>query len=483
MTKLFHKNIFAVIIIILSILLTYIPVRADDMSPIDIAGNTASSTDAAADGGVPFDAPVINASAGIVMDIDTGDILYEKNAYERHYPASITKVMTALLAIENGNVNDYITVSSEAMSRVEEGSSSIGLVAGEELTLRDALYGMMLSSGNECALAISEYIAGSVDGFSDMMNERARIIGCKDSHFVNPNGLHSDDHYTTAYDMAMIGRAAYQYPEFRTLIGTQSYKMAETNLNESRELWQENRMMYVENGSYYYANCTGGKTGYTITAHATLISFAERDGRRLVCVVMDCDPTTESYLDSIKLYNYCFDNYRLCKPLLNYEFPEMDKESTPLLSNYHYGISHNLPYYTVDKDIEFYVRSFVEDTDLEEDIHYYDEPIDDVAGYISYSYNGTFLAQSDIVIHVPGIDEAIYHEDEEEDVNAKMYKKQNYIKTIGEIVIVVAGLLISILVVVIILVRWKQRKTDARRKKRAKEREEKAKQENSQEIL
>ena len=130
-----------------------------------------------------------------------------------------------------------------------------------------------------------------------------------------------------------------------------------------------------------------------------------------------------------------------------------------------------------------YVRSFVEDSDLEEDVHYYDEPIDDVAGYISYSYNGTFLAQSDIVIHVPGIDEAIYHEDEEEDVNAKMYKKQNYIKTIGEIVIVVAGLLISILVVVIILVRWKQRKTDARRKKRAKEREEKAKQENSQEIL
>ena len=167
---------------------------------------------------LPYDAPEINAHAAIVMDLDTGDILYEKNPHERMYPASITKVLTCLIAIEQGNVNDVLTVSDSVMAQVEEGSSSIGLVAGEQLTLKDALYGMMLNSGNECALSIAEYIGGSTEGFADIMNKRAKEIGCTDTHFVNPNGLHNEDHYTSCYDMALIGHIAYQYLEFKTLI-------------------------------------------------------------------------------------------------------------------------------------------------------------------------------------------------------------------------------------------------------------------------
>ena len=217
-------------------------------SAVEIGGN-ATSTDADI---APSDAPAINAEAAIVMDVDTGDVLYEKYAHEKHYPASITKVLTCLLAVENGNVNDVITVSDSVMSQVEMDSSRIGLEAGEQLTLRDALYGMMLNSGNECALSIAEHISGSVDSFSNLMNERTIELGCTDSHFINPNGIHNEDHYTSCYDMALIGCAAYQYPEFKKLISSQTYTIPETNKNEERVLWQENRLIYSGNGEYYY---------------------------------------------------------------------------------------------------------------------------------------------------------------------------------------------------------------------------------------
>ena len=251
-------SFFIILLIIVNICFYPIDVNAKG-SAIDIAGN-ASAGDA---GFVPADAPAINAQAAIVMDLDTGDVLYEKNAHQQLYPASITKVMTCLLAVENGNVNDVITVSDSVMEQVEKGSSAIGLQSGEQLTLRDALYGMMLNSGNECALAIAEYIAGSTGAFSIMMNDRARELGCTDSNFVNPNGLQDSNHYTSCYDMALIGCAAYQYPEFKTLISSQAYTIPETNLNEERPLWQENRLIYSGNKEDYYQYCTGGKTGYT----------------------------------------------------------------------------------------------------------------------------------------------------------------------------------------------------------------------------
>lgn len=366
---------------------------------IEIAGN-ATSTDA---GFLPADAPEINAEAAIVMDLDTGDILYEKNAYDRKYPASITKVMTCLLAVENGNVNDELTVSDNIMAQVEEGSSSIGLQSGEKLTLKDALYGMMLNSGNECALLIAENIGGSTEGFSQMMNDRARNLGCLDSNFVNPNGLQNENHYTTCYDMALIGQAAYQYPEFKKLISSQSYTIPETNLNVERNLWQENRLIYSGNGEYYYEYCTGGKTGYTVTALATLISFAERDGKRLVCVVMKCDPTTESYLDSIKLYNFCFNSYRMSLPLIDYEFKSKNEEKDTVLSNFYSDLNHDIPKYYVNQKYSFCVRSFINDSDIEKDIEYYSSPKGNVIGMIRFKYDGEILGETEIFINTPSI--------------------------------------------------------------------------------
>ena len=368
-------------------------------SAIEIAGN-ATSTDADI---VPSDGPIINAASAIVMDVDTGDILYEKYAHERHYPASITKVMTCLLAVENGNVNDQLTVSDTVMSQVEMDSSRIGLQAGEQLTLRDALYGMMLNSGNECALTIAEYVSGSTESFADMMNERARKLGCLDTHFVNPNGIHNEEHYTSCYDMALIGCAAYQYPEFKKLISSQSYTIPETNMNEARDLWQENRLIWAGNKDYYYQYCTGGKTGYTEASLATLISFSERDGRRFVTVVMKCNPTTESYSDTIKLCEFCYNKYKLCKPLTEFSFTGPSEGDFSLLSNYYNDLNHELPKYYVNQSYSFYIRSHVDDSEIEKNITYLDKPIGNLAGKITFWYHGNQLGAVDITVRLPAV--------------------------------------------------------------------------------
>ena len=366
----------------------------------EIPGN-ASATDAEF---IPSDAPKINAEAAIVMDIDTGDILYEKNPYQEKYPASITKVLTCLIAIEQGNLNDTLTITDSTMNAIEEGSSSIGLQAGEKLSFKDAMYGMMLNSGNECAVAIAENLGGSVSGFADMMNSKVKELGCKNSHFVNPNGLQNKEHYTSCYDMALIGRAAYQYPEFKEIISCQSYTIPKTNKNEARNLWQENRLIYEGNEDYYYEYCTGGKTGYTETALATLISFAEKDGKRLVCVVMKCNPTTESYVDSYKLFEFCFSRYSLYKPFMDYKINQINKNSTTLLSNYYDDLNHNLVKYSVNESYAFYVRSFIHNEDIEKHFEYYPKSIDGKAGVIRFLYNNEQIGQTDLYVDIPYID-------------------------------------------------------------------------------
>ena len=415
----------------------------------DIAGN-ASVTDA---GFVPADAPEITSQAAIVMDLDTGDVLYEKASHQVMYPASITKVLTCLLAIENGNVNDTITVSQSDMDQVEDGSSAIGLQAGEQLTLKDALYGMMLNSGNECALAIADYIAGSTEQFADLMNKTAKNLGCTDSHFCNPNGLHNQDHYTTCYDMALIGKAAYQYPEFKKLISSQSYTIPETNMNVERPLWQENRLIYSGNEEYYYQYCTGGKTGYTLDALATLISFAERDGRRLVTVVMRCDPTTDSYLDTIKLDEFCFSHYRLCKPLIDYTFQNNFQstyyENSDILTNFYNDLEHRDFRYYVNQDYSFYIRSFINDSDITMETEYYDRITDDKRGKITFSYDGSVLGETEILVERPAIEasstDALRNVVPEEDVEV------TYMKWLKRIIVILIILIIIFLVILLIV--------------------------------
>lgn len=254
------------------------------------------------------DAGSLQSGSAIVMDLDTGTILYGKNIDERKYPASITKVMTCMLALENSDLTEVVTFSEDAVFKTD--GSSIARDVGEQMTMEECLYGMMLASANECAYAIAEHVAGSLDAFIDMMNARAEELGCSNTHFVTPNGLHDDNHYVSARDMALIAQAAYENETFRTIVGTKTYQIPPTNKHEEITYMTNSHGMLLATkvDGYVYPYALGGKTGFTDEAGNTLVTYASKDGVNLVCVVLD-SANPGHYEDTTTLLNACFANF------------------------------------------------------------------------------------------------------------------------------------------------------------------------------
>lgn len=252
-------------------------------------------------------APDIESGNCILMDADSGVILYEKNSDEKCYPASVTKLMTALLVAENCNLNDTLTVSANAVSSVKYGDASAGLKTGEEFTVEQALNIMLIKSANDMAYALGEYVGGSIANFATMMNKTAAELGCLNTHFSNASGLTDVNHYTTAYDMALICRAVLNYPAIMNAISyTKSYYTAPTNKTEDARYYRLSHSMVT--GKYLYEYCIGGKTGYTDAAGHTLATFAEKDGLRLICVVFN-STDEQRYIDTTALFEYGFNNF------------------------------------------------------------------------------------------------------------------------------------------------------------------------------
>lgn len=233
--------------------------------------------------------PQVNAEAAAVFGIDDQAVLFQKQAFERLYPASITKVMTALVALKYGNLEDMVTVGEEAVI-TEAGASLCNIKPGDTLTMEQLLYGLMLPSGNDAGASIAVHMAGSMDGFSEMMNREARALGATDSHFLNPHGLHDENHYTTAYDLYLIFNEAYRYPEFRKIIGTKEYAVSYTDGegNEKSQTWKNsNRYLTGERETPAGLTVLGGKTGTTQAAGYCLIMVSENsDGRDYISVVL-----------------------------------------------------------------------------------------------------------------------------------------------------------------------------------------------------
>ena len=252
--------------------------------------------------------PAIESASAVVMDMDTETFLYSKQATEKMYPASTTKIMTTLLLLENCDLDDTITFS-EIVYDLEEGSSHLGIQPGEELTIRDAAYGIMLASANDISNGIAEYIGGSLSGFAQLMNEKAEQLGCVNTHFSNPHGLYSEDHYTCAYDMALIAAAAYENPMFREIAGTREYTIPETNMTEEARSFLNHHKMMHSDSEYYQSWCTGGKTGFTSQCLNTLVTFAEQDGRKLVSVVFRVNGAGKAYAESTQIMNYALENF------------------------------------------------------------------------------------------------------------------------------------------------------------------------------
>ena len=331
--------------------------------------------------------PQVEAPSFCVMDISTGTILYERNMDEINYPASITKIMTALLAVENCSLDETVTFSEKAVYGNEGDTSHISRDIGEEMTMEESLYGMMLESANECAWAIGEQIAshvgGSMEQFTKMMNERAASLGCTNTHFNNPNGLPDEDHWTSAHDMALIAAEAYKNETFRVIAGTKSYTIPPTNKHEAETpLHNHHKMIYPFHGdyAYLYDYATGGKTGYTNAAGNTLVTFAEKDGLSLVCVVMR-EQTPNHYVDTRTLFDYCFENFKLLK-VADYEKNAQTEREEPSFAS-------------IDENAVVLLPASADFSDLKVQT-VYDSSDEDVLGTFVYTYAGQEVGRADV---------------------------------------------------------------------------------------
>ena len=253
--------------------------------------------------------PSASADSVVLMDATTGKILYEKNKNSAYPPASTTKIMTALLVLENTNLNDVVTVSKNA--EMADGSK-IYIFEGEQISVKELLYGLILASANDCAIALAEHVSGSTEEFAKLMNEKAKSLGCTNTNFVNPNGLYDVNHKTSAYDLALIMQELTKHSEYTEIATTPSYIMSTTNkCAEKRPLWNGNRLIH-EGDKYYYPDCEGGKTGYTIQSKHSYVAVASRNGQKLiVALVHDSEKTF--FPDSRKLFDYGFNNFELTK--------------------------------------------------------------------------------------------------------------------------------------------------------------------------
>ena len=265
--------------------------------------------------------PSVYSPACILIDADSGKILYSKNANTKMYPASTTKIMTAILTLENCKLDDVAIASHNAVYSIPYGYSVATIQEGEELTIEQLLNVLLIPSANDAAVVLAEHIAGSVEAFSDMMNSKAVELGCKNTHFVNPNGIHDEEHYSTAYDLALIGKYAMQFDTFRTIVQKTSYSLPKTNkydkedrlFNTTNDLIKKNYSSSPTN--YYYQYATGAKTGYTDAAKSCIVATATKDDISLIAVVLHSETTAEGLsqraLDCKTLFEYGFNNYSI----------------------------------------------------------------------------------------------------------------------------------------------------------------------------
>ena len=260
------------------------------------------------------DEPNIYSQAAILVDSKDGTVIYEKNSNERMYPASTTKILTAIIALESCSLDERVTASPNAINSIKSGYTNANIQVGEELSMEDLLYALLIKSANEAANVIAEYIAGSTDNFANMMNAKANELGCTNTHFVNANGVHDDNHYTTASDLAIIAEYCMKNETFRKMVSTQYYTLPATPQypSDDRVLKNSNSLLIPEH-TYYYPYAIGMKTGFTTEAKNCLIAASKKDDLELISIVLHAEQTEDGrsarYCDTISLLEYGNNNY------------------------------------------------------------------------------------------------------------------------------------------------------------------------------
>ncbi|WP_051437677.1 D-alanyl-D-alanine carboxypeptidase family protein [Eubacterium xylanophilum] len=357
-------------------------------------------------GGVKSDAaakPSLISETACVMDINSGTILYDKDMKKKEYPASITKILTTLVALENSSLDEKVKYTKDAFANWESGASNIEIVAGEKISMEESLYAVMLASANEACNGVAHYICGDIDKFVEKMNAKAQSLGCANSHFANTNGLWRKDHYTCAYDMALIGREAMKNPTFRTITGTKIYRMSKTNKRKAGyTLINHHKMLCPANyPQLEYKYCTGGKTGYTYKCKNTLVTFAKKDDLELVCVVMRNPGAAwqpeNAYTDSTKLLNYCFQNYEGIS-IENDKVNEINSKYLFTKFAPMYNSEEKLVH--LEKGAQVVLPKGAKLSETTRNIEFFDQPTDNVGkkiiGKVTYQYDGSDVGSSNI---------------------------------------------------------------------------------------
>lgn len=253
--------------------------------------------------------PEIASDFAVLAEAKSGTVLYGKNAFDRAAPASITKVMTALLTAEHCDINETVLFSYRACHELEKGSSTIARTEGETMSVSDCLFALLVASANEVAQALAEHVSGSIEAFVALMNDRARELGCVNTHFANPHGTPDPEHYTCCYDMALIMKAAMERDIVREAMGTAKYQIAPTNKHDEITYLNSKHPLVTNTYKMKYEGAVAGKTGHTSEALSTLVTYAVRGDMDLICVVMHADSTQTTGEDSTALFNYGFENF------------------------------------------------------------------------------------------------------------------------------------------------------------------------------
>lgn len=384
--------------------------------------------------------PSIKTPSAIVIEVNSGAILYEKNSDEVNYPASITKVMTTMLALEYCDLEEVVTFSDDAINYNQGNTSHIARDYGEKMTMKECLYAVMLESANECAYAVAEHVGEKLGGgyrtFIDLMNERAKELGCTNTHFNNANGLPDENHWTSAHDMGLISAEAYKNETFRIIVGTRSYRIPPTNKHKEITPLNNHHAMIsnYKTNKYLYEYSTGGKTGYTSAAGYTLVSYAEKDGLTLACVIMRSNYGLY-YDDTRTLFEYCFKNFQKVELGENGSAGESNTDSSGNKLNYE-------PYVKLDENAQIVLPIAADLSDVKMSLLDGDLP-NGVIAKLEYTYGGQVVGSVNVVPSQAEVEDNYFEEQENTSDKKVLVIKTSHI-------LIAAGILIGIIVAIIV---------------------------------
>ncbi len=336
--------------------------------------------------------PAIGAEGAILMEVNTGTILYAKNIHEKLYPASTTKILTALIAAENSSMDEEVYYSNEAVTSINwREDSNMGIKPESVISMEQSLYGLMVQSANEAGNAIAEHISGSTEEFVNLMNERAKELGCENSHFVTTNGLFDEEHYTTPYDLALIACEYFKNDTLCKIANTSTYTIPPSS-TQPDELILHTKNKLVLGGTYGYDYLVGSKTGYTSEARQTLVSCAQKDGMKLVCVIMK-EETPNQFTDTIELFDYGFNNFKAVNVSSVDDRYQVGNNTFFKTNTDIFGSSE--PILSIDEDDYIILPADADYADTESSMTYDTENADEAA-LVHYTYNGTDVGTASI---------------------------------------------------------------------------------------